>query len=405
MTAKMQARVQRRWFLRLLLPLAGALSCGSRAAAPPPAPVLTPEVQPPPISCRPEPGSLLIAEPGADVHCVIDVGSRNVKLVVASARPGEPRSLQNLRQCRSRMQLADKTRDPVTHLDRALSIEDQRVLLALFRAYRGICQADGGRMHPAVATEWARQATNIDEVRASIQQRTAVPIHVLTRKQEARTAYLAATRGQRGKLVLDFGSRSLQLAFWASDAAEPEVRSVPMGIDEVGDRFFAKATSYEAGRKAMIEAMRLSLGPMLIMVRRAARRGTLSGELYSLGENGDLALATLGQLWRGRPARAIDEASYTAAVKLLPRPDPAVGVDLPFAGLRAMRATLAEQPLLFEDLRERERRRVFGNKMLVFPALMSWLKQEAGLNRLVLLPQEMADGVLVAALTPIVPRN
>jgi hypothetical protein len=333
------------------------------------------------------------------------VGSRNVKLVVASAKPGDPRSLKNLRQCRSRLQLADKTRDPVTHLDRPLAIEDQRALLAVFKAYRGMCDADGGRMHPAVATEWARQATNIDEVRASIQRRTAVPIQVLTRKEEARTAYLAATRGQKGKLVLDFGSRSLQLAFWATDAAEPEVRSVPMGIDEVGDRFFAKAASYEAGRKALLESMRLSLGPMLIMVRRAARRGTLSGELYSLGENGDLALATLGQLWPGKPPRAIDEAGYAAAVKGLPRPDPAVGVDLPWAGLKAVRAALAGESALFEDLRSADRRRVFGNKMLVFPALMSWLKQEAGLTRLVLLPQEMADGVLVAALTPVVSRN
>ena len=389
----------------LLLLLAWASGCGSPRAVAPPPPPPEPVVPTPPITCRPEVGSPAPAAAGSDVHCVIDVGSRNVKLVVASARAGDPKSLANLRQCRSRLQLSDKTRDPQTGLGRPLALPDQHALLAVIRTYAGICRGDKGRLHAAVATEWARHASNIDDISKLLVDRTGVAIDVLSRKEEARAAYLAATRGQRGKLVLDFGSRSLQLAFWATDAAEPEVRSAPLGMDELGDRFFAQTPSYEKGRKALIEALRTSLGPMLTMARRAIRRGTVTPELYSLGENGDLSLATVGALWSGTPPRATDEPGYAAAVKALPRPDPLVGLPLSMGAVRTLTTAPAENPLLFEDLRSPDRRRVFGNKMLVFPAMTVWLRQELGLTKLVLLPQEMADGVLVAALTAPVSRN
>jgi hypothetical protein len=38
---------------------------------------------------------------------------------------------------------------------------------------------------------------------------------------------------------------------------------------------------------------------------------------------------------------------------------------------------------------------VFGNKMLVFPALIALLEAELDLDEVVLVPQEMADGVLL----------
>ena len=61
---------------------------------------------------------------------------------------------------------------------------------------------------------------------------------------------------------------------------------------------------------------------------------------------------------------------------------------------------LTRDRALFDSLRSERLRRVYGNKMLVFPTLIALLEQELGLRTLVLVPQEMADGYLIASLEP-----
>ena len=389
--------------------------CAAAPTAAPPATVavapVAPLPEPPPISCRPEvvpvavgePPVVPAADPGSIVHCVIDVGSRNVKLVVASARIGDARTLTTVRQCRSRLQLADRTQDPTTGAGRPLTPEHQRPLIALMTAYQRLCQQDQGRMVGAVATEWARRATNIAEVQQRITHDTGVALRVLSRDEEARAAYLSATRGARGKLVLDFGSRSLQLAYWAMDQSAPEALSVPLGIDEAGDRFLGRG-DYQSGRQALVAAWQHALGPLVARARQAVQRRALGPELHSLGENGDLSLAVAGKLWPGEPPQAVDEAGYTGALKTL-RPihgGPPAPVELPADRLRALADVYGQQPSLLAQLRSPASRRVFGNKLLVYPALIGWLQQELGLERVVLLPQEMSEGILVGALSPAV---
>jgi hypothetical protein len=366
-----------------------------------------------PISCRPE-GAL--PERGGNesdrtVACAVDVGSRNVKLIVASIAGSDPTTFRNERQCRARFQLADKTIDKATGNPRPLKTADQDALINLFGDYAARCKGDGGKMFGAVATEWARNAPNAPDIQRAVEKRAGFSLQILDRDEEARYGYLAATRGQRGKLVLDFGSRSLQLSFWGRSAAAPVVVGVAHGIDALGDRFFAgpAISSYSAGQTGLRQALRADLEPFFAKVREARGKGEIDGQLYSLGENGDLALALEGKLWTGDSPRAVSDAAYSAAVKSVqPTRDPQRGmVTAVFTPQQLAGPTsLYEQyQPLFEDLRSSRLKRVYGNKMLVFPALVALLEAELDLDEVVLVPQEMADGVLLERLGATAPTT
>ena len=95
--------------------------------------------------------------------------------------------------------------------------------------------------------------------------------------------------------------------------------SVPLGIDEAGDRFFGgkEVDGSPTGERAAGAALRSALRPALARARAALQRKALAPELHSLGENGDLALAASGRLWPGKPAVPVDEAGYAAEVKTM----------------------------------------------------------------------------------------
>jgi hypothetical protein len=358
------------------------------------------------MSCRPETARPLTVEPGRTVHCAIDVGSRNVKLVVASVAGDRPATLNDERQCRVRLQLADKTFDTRTATVQPLSSGNQAALATLFRVYRKQCEADGGRMEGAIATEWARRTPNGPQIKRALEEETGIRMEILDRAAEARYGYLAATRGVRGRVVLDFGSRSLQLSFWSKGVSAPEGVSVPLGIDEAGDRFFstAAAHTYAEGRRALEPVLRAALAPVLGSARASLKKKNLAPELFSLGENGDLALALAGKLWNGKALRPVSEAGYVAAVKShTPQQDARYGRVTAVLGaspLRGIEKALTENQSLFDELREPGLRRVYGNKILVFPVLTRVLEEELGVDTLVLVPQEMADGFLTERLTP-----
>jgi hypothetical protein len=353
-------------------------------------------------TCKPsgsvEPG------PGRRVLCAIDVGSRNVKLIVSSLAGSDAFSFKNERQCRARLQLADRTTDKASGAPKPLGPEDEEALVDVFKIYKQRCEDDGGKVVGAVATEWARKIPNAADLQAALERKAGINLEILGREEEARFGYLAATQGARGKLVLDFGSRSLQLSYWARSSPEPVVQSIPLGIDAAGDRFFGApgVASYSAGQDALKQALRAELEPFFARVRDARGQGEVGGQLISLGENGDLSLALEGRLWSGARPRAVSESSYTSAVKgFSPTKDPNRGlVSAVFTPQQLAEPTrLFEQnPALFEDLRSAKLKRVFGNKMLVFPALIALLEAELDLDEVVLVPQEMADGVLLERL-------
>jgi hypothetical protein len=354
----------------------------------------------PAASCRPEAKEPLPAAAGLQRRCVLDVGSRNVKLIEVAMRPHDPRSIAPERTCRARMQLGEKTFDQASQTRRPLAAADLDALIKQLAEFQALCTRDGGTIDGAMATEWARRATNADEIRQKVQAGTGLDLRILDGAEEGRYGYLSATRGARGKLVLDLGSRSMQLSYWPTGAGAPEIVGLPLGIDESGDRFFGKPeyADYGAAREAYATALREPLAPLLAKIRKDFRKRKLAPEVYSLAENGDVALALAGRLWDAS-AKGVTEEVYSAAVKSTqPQRDKQRGLVtavLPARAVAALSERLDRDHALFEELRSDGRKKFFGNKMLVLPALIRMLEKEIGLKSVVLVPQEMSEGLVI----------
>jgi hypothetical protein len=378
------------------------VGCHPQPASQPPAPPAAGQGAAP-VNCRPEESRSIPLGPGRARRCVIDVGSRNVKLLVASVRSGDLRSIAGDRICRSRQQLGEKTFDQKTQTARPLGPADQAALLRLAESYSALCRQDGGEMLGAIATEWARRAPNAADVSAAFLSKVGLPLEVLSRDREGTFGYLAATRGVPGKMVLDFGSRSLQLSNWPRKAAAPDAASLPIGIDEAGDRFFGKKEhrTYAAARAEFAAAIRAGLAPALKAMRAALRAQALSPELFSLAENGDVPLAVSGRLWDASH-HGVDEPTYGALLK-----SRSPGIHATYGYVTAVLtaqdfATLAKSldstPALFEELRSDRIKRIYGYKMLALPALIGVLAEDLGVETVVLVPQEMPEGLIVERL-------
>src|SRR3954471_6357974 len=137
------------------------------------------QAQPPaPPTCSPEVTRPLPAAAGRQRHCVVDIGSRNVKLTVASIEGGNTLSLSEERTCWSRLQLGEKTFDQVTQTGRPLESADRETLARVVAGYVAQCKQDGGKVSGAMATEWARRTTNIADIRKTVLNRAGVEFEV-----------------------------------------------------------------------------------------------------------------------------------------------------------------------------------------------------------------------------------
>jgi len=356
--------------------------------------------EPPPIGCRPGVKQDIPLAAGRSRYCVIDVGSRNVKLIVASLRADDPSSLEDERSCRARLYLGQKTFDEATQKRLPLPDHDLEALARVIRDYRDLCTHDGGKLAGAAATEWARRATNGEAIRRELRQRAGIDLAILKTEEEARYGYVAATRGARGKLVVDFGSRSLQLSYWADGARAPATVGLPLGIDEAGARFFGDPAhhDYASARAAFVQAIQNGARALLATVHRRSPKAA-APEIFSLGENGDVPLALAGKLWEPSSRKPVTEDQYKAAVEArTPEKDrrygPVAGViDAP--DITALAETFAHDQALFEQLRSDPAKRFVGYKMLAFAALLSMLANEVGAQKVVLVPQEMSDGLML----------
>jgi len=385
--------------LVLVLLCCGSLSACKTGTAPKPGPTIVkpsaPAFVPVPPSCRPGPDVVLPAPANAHRACVIDVGSRNIKLLVAETPGDDPRGLFPVRTCRTRMGLGEK--------DKALPEPDRLALADLIKNYRALCTRDGGELTGTFATEWARRSTNLPAIVDDIRKVSGVEMETVSQEREGALGYLAATKGQRGRVVFDFGSRSFQISVWPPGAPAPTMLGLPLGIDEVGERFFddPSVKDYATGEKAFIAAVRQGLMAQPEWKASHKRTGKLGKTLVSLGENGDVSLAALGLLWGAKKGGAIDEAGYNdrvAASKARVQPPFGRVMDvIEISKLRAWRKRLQRDQALFDELRSPERRKLFGHKMMAFPALVGWLAGEFGVERIVLVPDELAMGVLVEA--------
>jgi hypothetical protein len=108
-----------------------------------------------------------------------------------------------------------------------------------------------------------------------------------------------------------------------------------------------------------------------------------------------------GKLWDAAP---VTVEQYGAAVQATaPRMEAGRGLVtavMPVADLEGLSKRLEGDRKLFEGLRGEAVRRTFGYKVLAYPALVGFLARELGVKTVVLVPQEMADGLIVERLVP-----
>jgi hypothetical protein len=167
------------------------------------------------------------------------------------------------------------------------------------KEFQALCALDGGRVVGADATEWARHATNIAEVKQALATRTGISIDVLTPDEEARYGYVAATRGRAGHLVLDPGSNSFQIMSQPLGERAPRAVSIPLGYEQAANLYFAKAESYEGGRRAYADEVgrRLTAAALdLAGLRAAVASGRLARRIVALGQDSAIQLVVGGAL-------------------------------------------------------------------------------------------------------------
>lgn len=376
----------------LLLPLTGAE--GAQQASPPSS------------SCVIAPDKTqAVAAPGREVYCAIDLGSRNVKLAVSSMQPGKPVTLRDERSCRTRLNLGTKVYDagaPAGQQDKPLSAADILTLAGAMREFQALCALDRGKLVGADATEWARHATNIDEIKEALAARTGISIDVLTPDEEARYGYAAATRGRTGHLVLDPGSNSFQITSQALGEQAPRGVSVPLGYEQAANLYFAQTSSYEGGRQAYVDEIKRRLaatGLDVAGLRTAVASGKLGRGIVALGQDAALHLVIGGVLRDASGQWLQDEAAYARqATFVRPTFSPDYGevtAVLKAPQISAYLESLGGSRQLLQ-LRADPVRALYGNKALVVPALFDLLMRELGVDTVVITPAEMPTGYILA---------
>lgn len=170
----------------------------------------------------------------------IDLGSRNFKAVIGENRGGRVVArLLGKRLVRLGKDVADHggliSRDTLAQARRAL-VE----LLAL-------CEREGSTQVLAVATRAVRKAGN-GRVILDMAGELGLEVEIATGEREAELGYLAVTGGDRGKLVCELGSHSMQIAWRISGAIESI--SIAAGYERIYPEYIEGAHDFVQARKA-----------------------------------------------------------------------------------------------------------------------------------------------------------
>jgi exopolyphosphatase / guanosine-5'-triphosphate,3'-diphosphate pyrophosphatase len=186
----------------------------------------------------------------------IDIGSNTTRLLVADARAD---GLSELASQRAFTRIGRVLRDDGA-IPRAKIEETAGVVAAHARVARQL----GAERIVAVATAAIRDAANTEELAAAVEDGGGTPLWVLTAEEEARLAFVGATRTLREAVegpvaVVDVGGGSSELAVGDPDGTVRWSRSFPIGSGTLADRFLRSdppsVTELEAVRRCVEDAV------------------------------------------------------------------------------------------------------------------------------------------------------
>jgi exopolyphosphatase / guanosine-5'-triphosphate,3'-diphosphate pyrophosphatase len=168
------------------------------------------------------------------VCACIDIGSNTTRLLVASPRNG---GLRELCQQRAFTRIGRSLRDD-GHIAEPKIDEVAEVVATQARTAEQL----GARALKAVATAAIREAGNRDDLAAAVRSRCGVDIEVLTDGEEARLAFVGATRAliepAGGAIaVVDVGGGSRELAIGTIDGGMTWSASLRLGSGSLADSY------------------------------------------------------------------------------------------------------------------------------------------------------------------------
>jgi hypothetical protein len=277
------------------------------------------------------------------------------------------------------------------------------------QAFQTICTADHGTIVSAGATQWARDATNVADVKARVKTATGIDFAVLSPTEEAASGYVAGSVNTPGRIVLDPGSNSFQIA-WQSKSGGP-IRSVLVeygyvrasaGDFESAADYASAVAAYRAKLTTQIAEALSRMSPPIDLTTLASqvRSGVLGSDLITLGQDGAVQWFVRGVL-RDNGSWITDAKAYDARVA---KPqfvsDPGFGImaspPIPLSDLQAFMRMIG--PAEFQALKSDPIKGLYGQRALVTPVLMDLLMSELGLRRLIIVPQEITTGQILARL-------
>lgn len=368
---------------------------------------------PPPVTCTVVSDKTKPITPatGRKVYCAIDLGSNNAKLQTISMEPGLPLTFKNERQCRSKLGFGAIVFDASSQTAKPLPTAQIDNLTTVMNEFKTLCALDGGALLGVDATQWARDVTNLQEVKARVKAATALDIEVLTPEAEGKYGYVAATRNAPEKLALDPGSNSFQLSWWSKGAESPSAVSIPFGYvrgaatyypANTTDTYAVARQNHETALKSKIDTALGALTPAnaLAQLKQAVAEGNLARELFLLGQDGATHLAIRGELRDPTTLSWINTVdAFKARVSQEPTQyNPNYGeittLLLP-AELDNFFDTILT-PEAFLALRTEPIRSIYGQSTLPNAALFELLIKELDITTVVSVPQEMPAGFILA---------
>lgn len=172
--------------------------------------------------------------------CALDLGSNTFKAVIGEIREGE---LSTRLLGKRAVRLGAEVMANQGVIGAAKLAEARRAL----RELKAGCNREGSDTILGVATRAVRWAVN-GEALLDVARDVGVSVEVADGAREGELAYLAATGGAERKLVCDFGSQSMQLAWRLPPGIESV--SLDVGYERAYVDFFRHARTFGEARDA-----------------------------------------------------------------------------------------------------------------------------------------------------------
>ncbi len=222
---------------------------------------------------------------GRPLFAAIDVGSNNLRLLVASVQPnGEPKVIDAFSRT---VRLGANLNEQGAIVDQAI----EKATNALRICAKKIQQA-GVVNYRAVATEVCRQAINSERLVTTVKQQTGLDLEVISCAEEARLAMLGVSplveASATDCLVFDIGGGSSEIV-WGQRQDNGELKfidhiSLPFGVISLADRINETEAARRASYKSLREELQVAL--METEQRWQLRERVKAGQVQVLGASG-----------------------------------------------------------------------------------------------------------------------